>query len=564
LRFRSWEADFQHRTEWKIDDRQMGHELINKIIEQTRFQMPSWNGESIGIFLFSSKTGDALLRFTQIAKTLFSNQTGLFVALLSQESIDGILAKIKEQRAQHRLSGSAKIVIRLISAGDEVPTLSLPRKCSQQLIHLISDESFASKGEFFYALDDNLNKGLENLLVYSYLQDITFDNLCPPKGVLIEGIIDSQVCDEWVQGLRGFLSRSLYISETRSVKELEDEVDKQLEDRMKIFRDDLLLPFPSMDEFPIDESGIIELFPQRQSKGMKKLMNCLKRKSQNYQTFDVQDSLRKLYGIAADGKLRIQDYYTGFFDKQKIEEYFVAAWSPSNAWYYQIPLRWLLDNLSTRIAEKLSRARNELERLKDESVKSKPITIEPNLETLCQKLGDEYRLQVLYKIYAEIWYWQKALEEVQQGRFHSTAIAAKKRIEEQITFLRNFKDGDYITKGSNEVDWSKDVVSHFKRFKPPAVFWTVDLLRKYFKNNCKWESLNYSSSGGILYCAVNCADESIRSKISELSVQTIKNVGSFTTRWGFNDDIPPQGIFAVAVMPLSFLPDKTVNGGVKP
>ena len=540
----------------------IGQDLINRIVTQTRFPLTAWNSDCLGVFLFSAKTGTASERFSRVATDLLSNQSGLFIAPLLQESLNQIISNIQEQKAQHTLPTTAKIAVRIIVAADEEANLDLPKKSSKQVVRLITDEKQAVNREAFYILDDKHDKGLENLFIYSYLQGLIYGSAQEEKGILIDGSMDSQVRNAWIHKLRTVLDKSLHVSSGVSVKEIESEVDNSLISRMEMFRDELLPPFPAMDEFPLDEDGINELISPSNSNGFAGMFKKLSTRRQEVQRFDLQESLTKLYGKTDDEELRIRDSYIDIFNEQKIDRFFEDTWSPSNAWYYRIPLNWLLDNLGTRIMKRLSAAQERFEQLKENALQHKIVSIEPTLEKLCAKLGDEYGFSKLYKCYAEIWYWNRALSEVQHGSFHTNATEAKSRIEAQLTVLRNSPGGTgTISDGTSDIDWNNDIATHIDKYKPAAEYWKPGTIESYLKNNCNWDSLDYSSSGGVLYCAIKCPDTKQRSKIMDLSVQSIKNVGSFTTKWGFGDEMPSQGILVIAVVPISFISDEAAKGG---
>jgi len=332
---------------------------------------------------------------------------------------------------------------------------------------------------------------------------------------------------------------------------------------MNMFRDEFLSTLPSMDEFPMDEDGINDTIPPSNNNCFARIFKRLLNRRQEAQCFDLHETLAKLYGKTDDDELRIRDCYIDFFNEQKLDRNFEDTWAPSNAWYYRIPLNWLLDNLGTRIMKQLSMAQGKYESLKETALQNKNVSVEPTLAKLCAKLGDEYGFSNLYKCYAEIWFWERALREVQQGSFHANAIEAKSRIEAQLTVLRNSLGGiDIIDDDSaNDIDWNNDIAMHIDKYKPSAEYWKASAIESYFKNNCNWESLDYSSSGGVLYCAIKCPDSKLRAMIMDLSVQSIKNIGSFTTKWGFGDEIPSQGILAIAVVPVSFITDEISKGG---
>ena len=148
----------------------MGHELIDKIIEQTHWQLPSWSREKLGVFMFSSETKDALTLFARCAKKLFAVEDGFFIAPSSSESLNDILNKIQLKKERHKISPTATVVVREIVSGSENGNLIVPADCKKMIVRLVQNDNEINDDEFLFTYATE--EGLQALLIFSYLQDM--------------------------------------------------------------------------------------------------------------------------------------------------------------------------------------------------------------------------------------------------------------------------------------------------------------------------------------------------------------------------------------------------------
>ena len=531
----------------------MGQELINKIIEQTQFKLRSWNRDSTGVFLFSQKTEDAINRFSECVSKLFAEKSGLFIAPLSQTGFEVIIEDIKYKKKQLEISPTAKIMVRIVVSGDEEPDIAIPSTYEKQIVRLVSNAEQAHDDESFYIFDNTT--GLEAMLLLTYMQSLTSENQVLFRGVAVESVCDNSVRINWVQALRKILDNCLSAScvPPEELNLMSKDVDTKLNDRLEIFLKQIE-PFPDMDAFPLDDQGIMELLDPVSSTRGKGLIRFNIGRNTVTRQFKLQNSLKKLYGETQDGQLRVRDYYIELLSSQKIEEIFYLSWAPLNSWYYQMPLQWLTENLETHIIRKLSVAEDLLYKLQDEALQERTLSVMPEVDKLCTELGEAYGFAKIYRAYAEFWYWKKALMDVQSGSFSSQARDAKKRIEEQFTVLSNFKNGNYMrSEVSGRVNWDKDITPIISEFKPEATPWTIDSVKDFFKFNCNWTCFTHKGLGGIIYCMLKCNDAVIRAEIEKLEARA--DVGGFTTRWFFSDDILNHGIIVIAIVPRTFIGD---------
>ena len=538
----------------------MGRELIDRIIEKTRLQLSTWNRNILSVFLFSSQTKDAYKRFSSFAEKLFSVQNGLFIAEelfyvqnglfiapLSKYNPNNVFEKIRQKQMLLEISQSATTIFNIIVMKEEEVNIEIPYTCKKQIIELIGIDTKANtlsdKKLYVYKTDI----GLKSLLIFSYFQglkaDISSDNIpSSPTGIITNSIIGSGVCDSWVQTLKKILSMSLNTSSEGESNDLMEKVEDKLTENLNAFITSIS-SFPKLNNFPIDENGISSVIPST-------IKDRYKIKTLQ---FNKQETLKKLFGVKSDGSLRIKDFYINFFANQDLNAKFNDVWVLLNAWYYEIPLQWLIENLVTPVMKRRSAAEDSLKELKETSMKEESLRSEPNIDMICDELDKVCKFEKIYIKHAEIWFWEQILKDIRGGYFYSQSKKAKMRIEEQLNLLSNYKDGDYlINKTKFSINWSKNILDELEIYKPLPTSWDLASINGFFKYNCfKWGCFSSSDTGVSVdtdvsvYCLINCKDDTLISDLRKLNF----NISPIKPKWFFSDDFPIHGIIILAVVP---------------
>ena len=537
----------------------MGHELINNIIRQTHVQLHAWNRENIGVFLFSSDAQEAMVRFTHCVDDLFAGKEGLFIAPSSENNLNDVLGIIRQKKENHEISTTAKIMIRSIISTSEECNLSIPSDCKKQIVRLVRKDSDVADDKSLFAYDTE--EGLRALLIYAFLQDMTIGIAKEQSGVLVESIIDSSNCINWIQKLRSVLHNLLNMSSLTKIEldALTQKAEQELSNGLNMFLNNLET-YPLLTSFPIDDTGYNILIPQQKRCWIKNIITRFTKKDVKCKEYELQESLRTLFGEADDGKTLIHNYYLRLFDSQKSKELFESIWLPSNAWYYSVPLQWLVDNLTTLVSKKMFKARDEFKNLEEKATQKKYFTSPPDISILCETLRADYGFVEIYKKHAEIWYWEQALQEIRSGSFYSQATQAKARIEKQLTILRNFKDGDFINIEQNNMkaDWHEDISNELEAYRPLPIPWTTEAIETFIKYNCNWRWLNSTETGGVVYCAICSESTEINKAICKVKFKD----SPIRLAWNFTYDIPIDGILMALLVPKKYLGKPTGGGQI--
>jgi len=524
----------------------MGLDLAEQINQQMCFALPKANDAgSIArtlVLLFTPGASNAKEQLESFLASRFSDKNAVRLADITNGA-QVIAELVVRSESIVRFRNTPIVIMYVAAMGEEFSFLDCQNHYTAQTVRVYRRESEIHRNEPDALFVRGSSDGICSLAYLIYLQAYFVNVPAPIGGGVLESWTARLTFDEWVHRLYCQLSADL-----RGIPADEDLVRKQIAEQAERCCKTFLQKMkkaPALTQYPIDADGLDEIGAE--------LPNFFQRLFGKGIRIQLKKVLARLYGKAEDGQPQALYFHELFFGEQNMDGLFKRFWQNPEAWYYQMPIIQLEDLLVAVLSERSTASQDiyeaKLKELQDTRL-SDHISIDGRKiqDIMSALIPWEKNAQRLYRVYAEAWFWKKALADATEGHLQHSMAKAKRRIESQQEFLCNCNVRQETEHEQQFLaNWGQDIAERARQYRPLDADWTYETLEQAINPGCLLPSVRRADYKPKLYGFLRCENNQERIKIPSIFFGAVG-----TAEWNFISDTALRGIaVVVAVAPTA-------------